>query len=96
MVSEFKEKLTVNNGNWWGDTGRYWHDIGVNRVDIGSISRRERTESASTRSLFECESGTSENRHRSFLQISRGFYGAETNRFRNMQLNKNWTRATQI
>ncbi|QDT81607.1 hypothetical protein Mal35_50900 [Gimesia maris] len=44
MVSEFKGKLKVNNGNWWGETGRYWHDIGVNRVDIGSISRRERTE----------------------------------------------------
>lgn len=41
MVSEFKGKLTVNNGNWWGDTGRYWHDIGVNRVDIEAGADRK-------------------------------------------------------
>ncbi|QDU17327.1 hypothetical protein [Gimesia maris] len=56
MVSAFKEKRTVNNGNWWGETGRYWRDIGVNRVDIGAGVDR----SVSTRSLFDCESGTSE------------------------------------
>tara|TARA_R100001132_G_C3275171_1_gene97886 strand:- start:11469 stop:11813 length:345 start_codon:yes stop_codon:yes gene_type:complete len=33
------------------------------------------------------------NRNRSFLQKSVEFYGAGTNWFRNIQLNRNWTRA---
>ena len=76
-------------GRYRSILARYRREPGRYRGDVGAGVDR----SASTRSLFECESGTSENRNRSFLQISRGFYGAETNRFRNMQLNKNWTRA---
>lgn len=89
MMSAFNGKLPVNNGNWLGDMGRYRNEIGVNRFDVGARADR----SASTRSLFDCESGTSENWSLSFSQNSVGFYGAGTNRYRNIQLKKNWTRA---
>ena len=93
MVSAFKEKRTVNNGNWWGDTGRYWRDNGVNRVDIGAMCRREWVEVCRPAVYLTVNREQVKNGHPSFLQIPVGFYDAGIIRYRNIQLKKNWTRA---
>lgn len=76
-------------GRYRSILARYRREPGRYRGDVGAGVDR----SVSTRSLFDCESGTSEEQASIIFANSSWVLWCGNNQVRNIQLKKNWTRA---